>query len=189
MQLQIFYFYDHILSNMPCTIQKLIQTHHNVHYLQYVGFKGHLSLRHWSASVTLFKSTTSSWPNVRYSPNGSTSKCDVIGRSHAGDAGSTRQSASFAPPEDTIFKVITAHLSPSRWLILYTAVRAPRPVHRALRCYLDSRCWVRLPSCLFAQGSDMTTEEEIGNITDYLTDSFHRLDLRLELSQSAIREK
>lgn len=33
----------------------------------------------------------------------------------------------------------------------------------------------------------MTTEEEIGNITDYLTDSFHRLDLKLELSQSAIR--
>lgn len=35
----------------------------------------------------------------------------------------------------------------------------------------------------------MTTEEEIGNITDYLTDSFHRLDLKLELSQSAIRER
>lgn len=38
-------------------------------------------------------------------------------------------------------------------------------------------------------GSDMTTEEEIGNITDYLTDSFQRPDLRLEVSQSAIREK
>lgn len=37
------------------------------------------------------------------------------------------------------------------------------------------------------QGSDMTTEEEIGNITDYLTDPFHRPDLRLELSQAAIR--
>lgn len=35
----------------------------------------------------------------------------------------------------------------------------------------------------------MTAEEEIGNITDYLTDSFHGLDLRLELSQPAIREK
>lgn len=35
----------------------------------------------------------------------------------------------------------------------------------------------------------MTAEKEIGNITDYLTDPFHRLDLRLELSQSAIREK
>lgn len=33
----------------------------------------------------------------------------------------------------------------------------------------------------------MTTEEEIGNITDYLTDSFHQFDLKLELSQSAIR--
>lgn len=45
------------------------------------------------------------------------------------------------------------------------------------------------PSCLFAQGSDMTAEEEIGNITNYLTDSFHGLDLRLEHSQRAIREK
>lgn len=44
-------------------------------------------------------------------------------------------------------------------------------------------------SCLFAQGSDMTAQEEIGNITDYLTDSFHRLDLRVELSQPVIREK
>lgn len=35
----------------------------------------------------------------------------------------------------------------------------------------------------------MTAEEEIGNITDYLTDSFHGLDLRVELSQPVIREK
>lgn len=79
----------------------------------------------------------------------------------------------------------------SRWIILYAAVEAMRPVHarRASRCYLDSWCWVGPPSCLFARGSDMTAGEEIGSITDYLTDSFHRLDLRLELSQSAIREK
>ncbi|CAB1427467.1 unnamed protein product [Pleuronectes platessa] len=36
-------------------------------------------------------------------------------------------------------------------------------------------------------GSDMTAGEEIGNITDYLTDSFHGFDLRLELRQPAIR--
>lgn len=42
---------------------------------------------------------------------------------------------------------------------------------------------------MFAQGSDMTAGEEVGNITDYLTDSFHGLDLRLEPLQPAIREK
>ena len=88
--------------------------------------------------------------------------------------------------------MIRAPITPSRWIILYTAVTALGPVHTHTSLYvvtltvgvaLDQQC------CLFAQGSDMTAEEEIGNITDYLTDSFHRLDLRLELSQPAIREK
>lgn len=51
----------------------------------------------------------------------------MIGRSRNGytmDTGPTRQSASSMPPEDTIFKVSTAHLDPSRWIILYTAVQA-----------------------------------------------------------------
>lgn len=80
------------------------------------------------------------------------------------------------------FRVIRAHLHPSsRWIILYTAVREPPAVT------LRANGWGRMPGCLFAQGSNMTTEEEIGNITDYLTDSFHQLDLKLEVSQSAIR--
>lgn len=108
------------------------------------------------------------------------------------DAGPTRQSASSEPPEDAIFKVITAHLGPGRWIILYTAVRSPHPIHTHTESYavtLTVAVEFEPPSCLFAQGSDMTAVEEIGNITDYLTDSFRGLDLRLELSQSAIREK
>lgn len=79
------------------------------------------------------------------------------------------------------FKVIAAHLSvPCTWIILYTAVRAPQAAFAEAHCYLDSQRRVWLQGCLFAMGSDMTTEEEIGNITDYLTDSFQRPDLRLE---------
>lgn len=86
-------------------------------------------------------------------------------------------------------RVLSDHCLPQPQQMDNTLYSCASSTRRAPRCYLDSRRRVRTLSCLFAQGSDMTTGEEIGNITDYLTDSFHWLDLRLELSQSAIREK
>lgn len=113
---------------------------------------------------------------------------NVIGRSLAADAPPTGQSASAAPPEYTTIQ--------SGRRLPFSPMHMDNSLHSCAgssglgsRCYLDSRRRVGLQGCLFAMGSDMTTEEEIGNITDYLTDSFQRPDLRLEVSQSAIREK
>lgn len=76
--------------------------------------------------------------------------------------------------------------SPSGRLILYPDVLSEvvTPSHTVVR----KMARAGLLSCIFAQRCDVTAGET-GNSWDYLTSTFHRTDLRMELIQGAIRGK